>query len=75
MKSHIPKQQAKIIKFRNFKGFNETKFRSELTNILHLNIHESGNIELFKNNFFESLKQTYPNKNEILTGKPLKFCY
>ena len=51
MKSHIPKQQAKIIKYRNYKGFNETKFRSELTNILDLNIHESRNIEFFKNNF------------------------
>ena len=28
MKLHIPKQQAKIIKYRNYKGFNETKFRS-----------------------------------------------
>ena len=33
IKSHIPKQQAKIIKYRNYKGFNETKFRSELTNL------------------------------------------
>ena len=26
MKSHIPKQQAKIIKYRNYRDFNETKF-------------------------------------------------
>ena len=45
MKSQIPKQQAKIIKCRNYKGFNETKFSNELTNILHLNIHERRNIE------------------------------
>ena len=50
MKSHLPKQQAKIIKYRNYKYFNETKVRSELTNILRLNMqHESRNIEFFKN--------------------------
>ena len=38
----------KIIKYRNCKGFNETKFRSELTNILDLNIHESRNIKFFR---------------------------
>ena len=51
MKWHIPKQQAKVIKYRNYKGFNETKFRSELTKMLDLNIHESRNIEFFKNIF------------------------
>ena len=49
IKSHIPMQQPKIIKYRNHEGFNETKFRSELTNILDLNIHESRTIEFFKN--------------------------
>ena len=51
MKLHIPKQQPKIIKYRNYKSFNETKFRIELTIILGLNIHESRNIEFFKNVF------------------------
>ena len=51
MESHIPKQQAKLSKHRNCKGFNETKFRSELTNILYLNIYESRNIAFFKNIF------------------------
>ena len=53
MKSHIPKQQPKIIKYRNYKGFDETKFRSELTNILDLNIHDSRNIDFFKNIFLK----------------------
>ena len=52
-KSNIPKQQPKITKYRNYKGFNETKFRSELTNILDLYIHECRNIDLFKNNFLK----------------------
>ena len=74
MKSHIPKQQPKIIKYRNYKGFNETKFRSELTNILDLNIHESRNIEFFKNIFLKVLNKM-PQIPEILTGKPLTFRY
>ena len=52
MKWHIPKQQAIIIKYRNCKGFNKTKFKSKLTNILDLNIHESRNIEFFEDIFF-----------------------
>ena len=44
MKSHIPKQQPN-------EGFNETKLRSELINILDLDIHESRNIAFFKNIF------------------------
>ena len=36
MKLHIPKQQARIIKYKNYEG--GTKLRSELTNILHLKI-------------------------------------
>ena len=55
MKSHIHMQQAKVIKYRNYKVFNETKFRSELTNTLDLNIHESRNAKFFKNIFFKSL--------------------
>ena len=66
MKSHIPKQQAKIIKYRNYKGFNETKFRSELTNILDLNIHESRNIEFFKNIFLKVLNKNAPIKTKYL---------
>ena len=66
MKSHIPKQQPKIIKYRNYKGFNETKFRSELTNILDLNIHESRNIEFFKNIFLKVLNKHAPIKTKYL---------
>ena len=51
MKSYISKQLAKIIKYRNYKGFNKTEFRTELTNILELNIHESRNTKFFKNIF------------------------
>ena len=64
MKLHIPKQQAKIIKYRNYKGFNETKFRSELTNILDLNIHESKNIKFFKNIFWKVLNKHAPIKTK-----------
>ena len=42
MQSHIPKQLIKIIKL---KDFNKTKFKSELPNILHLNIHEGRNLK------------------------------
>ena len=66
MKSHIPKQQAKIIKYRNCKGFNETKFNSELTNILDLNIHENRNIEFFKNIFLKVLNKHVPIKTKYL---------
>ena len=38
MKSSIPKLQPKVIKYKNYKGFNATKSRIELTNILHANI-------------------------------------
>ena len=69
MKSHIPKQQPKIIKYRNYKGFNETKFRSELTNILDLNIHESRNIEFFKNIFLKALNKHAPIKTKYLTAR------
>ena len=60
MKSHIPKQHPKIIKYINYKGFNETKFMSELTNILSLNIHER-EILNFSTIFSKSLEQTCPN--------------
>ena len=66
IKSHVPKQQAKIIKYRNYKGFNETKFRSELTNILDLNIHGSRNIDFFKNIFLRVLKKHAPIKTKYL---------
>ena len=73
MKSHIPKQQAKIIKYRNYKGFNETKFRSELTNILDLNIDESRNIEFFKNIFLKVLKKHAPIKTKYLRANDSPF--
>ena len=38
MKSYIPKQQPKVIKYRNYKVFNETNFRSELKSVLDLNM-------------------------------------
>ena len=66
MKSHIPKQQPKIIKYRNYKGFNEIKFRSELTNILDLNIHESRNIEFFKNIFLKVLNKHAPIETKYI---------
>ena len=62
MKSHIPKQQPKIIRYRNYKGFNEKRFRSELTNILDLNIHESRNIEFLKDIFLKVLNKHAPIK-------------
>ena len=73
MKSHIPKQQPKIIKYRNYKGFNETKFRSELTNILDLNIHESRNIEFFKNIFLKVLNKHAPIKTKYLRANHSPF--
>ena len=66
MKSHIPKKQAKIIKYRNYKGFNETKFRSELANILDLNIHDSRKIEFFKYIFLKVLNKHAPIKTKFL---------
>ena len=73
MKSHIPKQEGKIIKYRNYKGFNETKFRSELTNILDLNIHESRNIDFFKNIFLKVLNKHAPTKTKYLRGNHSPF--
>ena len=66
MKSHIPKQQPKVIKHINYKGFMETKFSSELTNILDLDIHESRNIEFLKNIFLKVLKKHAPVKTKYL---------
>ena len=73
MKSHIPKQQPKIIKCRNYKDFNETKFRSQLTNILDLNIHESRNIEFFKNIFLKVLNKHAPIKTKYLRANHSPF--
>ena len=73
MKSLIPKQEGKIIKYRNYKGFNETKFRSELTNILDLNIHESRNIDFFKNIFLKVLNKHAPIKTKRLRGNHSPF--
>ena len=73
MKSHIPKQQANIIKYRNYKGFNETKFRSELANILDLNIHESRNIDFFKNIFLTVLSKHVPIKAKYLRANNSPF--
>ena len=72
MKSHIPKQQAQIIKYRDCKGFNETKFRSELTNILDLNIHESRNVEFF-NIFLKVLNENAPIKMKYLRANHSPF--
>ena len=63
MRSHIPKQQ----------GFNETKFKSELTNILHLDIHESRNAEFFKNVFLEVLNKHAPIKTKYLRANHSPF--
>ena len=73
MKSHIPKQQAKIVKYRNCKGFNETKFRSELTNILDLNIRESKNIEFSMNSFLKVLNKHAPIKTKYLRANHSPF--
>ena len=73
MKSPIPKQHAKIIKYRNYKGFNETKFRSELTDILYLNIHESRHIEFFKNIFLKALNKHAPIKTKYLRANHSSF--
>ena len=73
MKSPIPKQHAKIIKYRNYKGFNETKFRSELTNILYLSIHESRHIEFFKNIFLKALNKYAPIKTRYLRANHSRF--
>ena len=73
MKSYIPKQQPKIVKYRKYKGFNETKFRSELTNILDLNIHESRNIEFFKNIFLKVLNKHAPIKTKYLRANHSPF--
>ena len=62
-KSHIPKQQPKIIKCTNYTRFYETKFRSELTNILDLNIQESRNVEFFKNIFLKVLNMPQSKRN------------
>ena len=73
MKSHIPKQQPKTFKYRNYKGFNKRKFRSELTNILDLNIHESRNIEFFKNTFLKVLNKHAPIKTKYLRANHSPF--
>ena len=49
--------------YRNYKGFNETKLRNELTNILHLNLLESRIIEFFiKIYFLKVLNKHVPIK-------------
>ena len=73
MKLYIPKQQPKIIKYRKYRGFNETKFRSELTNILDLNIHESRNIQFFNNIFFKVLNKHSPVKTKYLRANHSSF--
>ena len=71
MKSHIHKQQPKIIKYRKYNGLNLTKFRSELT--LDLNIHESTNIVFFKNNFLQVLNKHAPIKTKHLRANHSPF--
>ena len=66
MKSFFPKQQPKIIKYRNYKGFIETKYKSEITNVLDLNNHESTDIELFKNIVLKVLNKYAPIKMKYL---------
>ena len=66
MKSFFPKQQPKIIKYRNYKGFIETKYKSEITNVLDLNNHESTDIELFKNIVLKVLNKHAPIKMKYL---------
>ena len=73
MKSYIPKQQPKIIKYRKCIGFKETKFRSELTNILDLNIHESRTIEFFKNIFLKVLNKHAQIKMKYLRANHSPF--
>ena len=58
IKSHIPNQHVKIIEHRNYKGFNDTKFRRELPNISHIHIHENRNIKFFRNNFLKVLNMS-----------------
>ena len=69
MKSHIPKQQTKLLNTET----TETKFRSELTNILDLNIHESRNIDFFKNIFLKVLNKHAPVKTKYLLANHSPF--
>ena len=73
MKSFFPKQQPKIIKYRNYKGFNETKYRSEITNGLDLNNSESRNIEFFKNIVLKVLNKHAPIKMKYLRANHSPF--
>ena len=56
-----------------WENFNETKLRSELTNILDLNIHESRNIEFFKNIFLKVLNKHAPIKTKYLRANHSPF--
>ena len=50
-----------------------TKFRSELTNILDLNIHERRNIEFFKNIFLKVLNKHAPIKTKYTLACMLRW--
>ena len=54
-------------------NFNETKFRSELTNILDLKVHESKNIEFFKSIFLKVSNKRGPIKTKYLQANHSPF--
>ena len=64
MKSHIPKQQPKIIKHGNYKGDNET---------MDVSVHESRNIEFFTNIFLKVLSKRVPIKMKYLRANHSPF--
>ena len=65
MRSYFPKQAPTLIKYRNFKTFNNATFRAELRNNL-MNCRDCSNYENFQSIFMDTFNKFAPPKEKYV---------
>ena len=73
MKSMFQKQQPKILNYRNYKFFNNDKFRDELQYVIQRGGGETVGCEIFENVFIATLNKHAPQKKRLVRANNSPF--
>ena len=68
LKTYFKKIKPTIIKYRNYKTFDEVSFKTELTHTLQVNDTENMNYDKFKELFLTVLNKHAPQKEKLIRG-------
>ena len=73
LKTYFKKIKPTIIKYRNYKTFDEVSFKTELTHIQQVNDKENMNYDKFKELCLTVLNKHAPQKEKLIRGNNSPF--